>query len=138
MNVPDDIWREIHDFFARIVTPCKDCVRGNLHQCFESRCPAFLFRAIFRRISSVGGRSASRASRSVQSWVIVENDILSALKSAKSMRLRPRDIRINSTCSKANKHSAIKRLLRSKRIVQTFINGVRYISLPTTTTEKTK
>lgn len=111
--VPRSLWRDISDFFAALFAPCKDCVRGNTHTCWNGGCPTFRFRNIARRVAAV-----RRGELNFARWMVVENEILGVLRAA-GRPLSPASIVLDTTRSRANKHNAINRLLRQGRIVQT-------------------
>lgn len=124
VQVPSDLWRDLKDFFLPMVRQCKSCLRGNPFSCWQGDCPAFRFRNIARRIQSVqdGGARKPR-------YVLVEDEILSAL-AMYDRPVPPSYIVLNSTSSKANKYSAVKRLVRMGRVAEVFVNGRHMISLP--------
>lgn len=126
VSVPRSIWREVSDFFAALFAPCKDCVRGNVHQCWNANCSAFKFRTISRRVASVsttGGLSFAR-------WVAIENEILNAVRH-NGGPIPPQNIKLNSTHSKAVKSATISRLVKQGRLVETRTGKhTRLISLP--------
>lgn len=125
-TVPADLWRDIRNFFLPLVAQCSTCFRGNPHACWQSECPAFRFRNIARRISAVQHGNAPAKPQ----YVLVEDEILSAL-AMYDRPVPPSYIILESTRSKANKHSAVKRLIRMGRVVETFTpGGARLISLP--------
>ena len=125
--VPAHIWKEVSDFFAAIVAPCRDCLRGNLHSCWESRCAAFQFRGLARSVASV---SPTGVRIRIPRHVLIENEILDALQKF-GKPIYPSMLVLTSTNSKANKRNAIDRLVRKGRIVETRINSyTRMISLP--------
>lgn len=125
--VPTTLWRDVRDFFASLVAPCKECVRGNPVRCWESRCAAFQFRDLARRIKAVHCGVPVRVPR----HVLVENEILDALRRY-GIAVYPSQIQLTTTHSKANKRNAIDRLVRQGRVVEERINSyTRKISLPT-------
>ena len=127
--IPTALWHDVRDFFAALVAPCKDCVRGNLVYCWESRCAAFQFRNLARRIEAADGRTPVRIPR----HVLVENEILDVLRRY-GIAVYPSQILLTTTRSKANKRNAIDRLVRQGRVVEERINSyTRKISLPKTT-----
>lgn len=128
-TVPTVLWHDVRDFFAALVAPCKDCMRGNPVRCWESRCAAFQFRDLARRIESAHGGVPVHVPR----HVLVENEILDALHRC-GIAVYPSQIVLSSTHSKANKRNAIDRLVRQGRVIEERINSyTRKISLPTTT-----
>lgn len=128
-TIPTALWRDVRDFFAALVAPCKDCMRGNPVRCWESRCAAFQFRDLARRIESAHGGVPVHVPR----HVLVENEILDALHRY-GIAVYPSQIVLSSTRSKANKRNAIDRLVRQGRVIEERINSyTRKISLPTTT-----
>lgn len=127
-RIPEALWRDIVDFFSTIVAPCKDCLRGNLHNCWESRCAAFQFRSLARRIlvASSNGQSYVRTPQSVE----VEKEILELL-SKYGKPIYPSMLILNSTHSRANKRNAINRLVKRGEIIEERINSyTRMLSLP--------
>ena len=125
-TIPQDLWRDIRNFFLPLVSRCKDCVRGNLYACWHSDCEAFRFRNIARRISSVQAGCVPIK----PNCALVEDEILSAL-SLYDRPVPPARIVLESTRSKANKYSAIRRLVRMGQVAETFTpSGSRLISLP--------
>lgn len=124
--VPTSLWRDVRDFFAPLVSPCKDCVRGNSVRCWQGDCPAFRFRDIARRIEGVSLHAAVRIPRHVR----VENEILDALL-RHGEAVYPSQLVLTSTNSSVTKSHAISRLVRQGRIVEERINDyTRKISLP--------
>ena len=95
--VPTALWREVRDFFAALVAPCKDCVRGNPLRCWYGDCAAFRFRDLARRIEGVSLHATVRIPR----HVLVENEILDALRSY-GMPIYPSQLVLTTTNSKAN------------------------------------
>lgn len=127
--VPVDLWRDIRDFFAALVAPCKECVRGNPVRCWYSGCAAFPFRDLARRIKAVSFHTTVHIPR----HVLVENEILDAL-CRHGIPVYPSQLVLSSTNSKVDKSHAISRLIKQGRIVEERINSyTRKISLPTTT-----
>ena len=127
-TVPSDVWREVKDFFACLVTPCKDCCRGNPIKCWHSKCPAYQFRNIARRVASTLEHGTLR----IQRHTLIENEILDILNRFNGP-VYPSQLVLSTTNSKANKFTAINRLVREGRIVEERINEyTRKISLPTT------
>lgn len=126
ISVPSELWRDIRDFILPRVSPCKECVRGNPNACWNADCGAFKYRNLARRIGAVQNGNAPAKPR----YVLVEDEILSAL-ALYDRPVPPSRIVLETTHSKANKHSAVKRLIRMGQIVETFApNGSRMISLP--------
>lgn len=126
VSIPRDLWRDIRDFFLPFIAGCKDCVRGNLYACWHGDCAAFRFRNIARRISSVQAGCAPIK----PNCALVEDEILSAL-ALYDRPVPPSRVVLESTRSKANKYSAIRRLVRMGQVAETFTpNGSRLISLP--------
>jgi hypothetical protein len=124
--VPVDLWRDIRDFFAALVAPCKECVRGNPVRCWYSGCAAFPFRDLARRIKAVSFHATVHIPR----HVLVENEILDAL-CRHGIPVYPSQLVLSSTNSKVNKSHAISRLIKQGRIVEERINSyTRKISLP--------
>ena len=124
--VPANLWRDIRDFFAALVAPCKDCVRGNPIRCWQSDCAAFQFRDLARRIAAVSVHTPVH----IPHHVLVENEILDALYRY-GVAIYPSQLVLSSTNSKVNKSHAISRLIRQGRIVEERINSyTRKISLP--------
>ena len=132
--VPHDLWKDIRDFFAAIVAPCKDCARGNPSSCWNSGCAAFPFRDLARRVAVVSTHAAVR----IPHHVAIENEILDQL-SRYGSPVYPSQIVLSTTNSKVKKSHAISRLIRQKRIVEERINDyTRRISLPKTGNPKGK
>ena len=129
LGVPESLWQDISSFFANAVYQCKDCYKGNLHTCWRGNCPVFPFRDLARRIRELPGGEAEVELR-LPNHVKVENEIL-AILAKNGAPMYPSCIVLASTSSKANKHTAINRLVRDGRVVETRVNGyTRMISLP--------
>ena len=110
VNISYNLWREIMDFFARLVSPCKECVRGNKIRCWESRCPVFRFRGIAGRVESASAAYLQRP-QTEQQHVAVEREIVEKL-TAIGRPITPRELMLTTTNSKVNKCHAIERLIR--------------------------
>lgn len=123
--VPSDLWKDVRDFFAALVAPCKDCARGNPVRCWRADCAAFKYRDLARRVESVASHAAIRVPR----HVLVENEIVEALRRY-GEPIYPSMIVLRTTNSKANKRNAIDRLVRQGRVIEERINDyTRKISL---------
>lgn len=130
-----ELWNDICDFFATLVAPCKECVRGNPVRCWRSDCAAFPFRDLARRIVMVSAHAPVHVPR----HVAIENEILDALHRFGGMPVYPSQIILATTHSKVDKTRAISRLVRQGRIVEERINDyTRRISLPTNGNPKGK
>jgi hypothetical protein len=130
VSVPSSIWKDVHDFFAALVDPCKCCVRGNPIQCWHGDCAAFPYRIIARDVLSVN--SSPCDAQVLQQHVLIENEILDALSRVKEPVL-PSDLKLWVTNSKVAKSKAITRLVKRGKIIEKRIDDhTRYISLPKT------
>lgn len=124
--VPSSLWHDIRGFFAVIVAPCKDCVRGNPVRCWHSECAAFRFRELARRVEGVHGSVQVRVPR----HVLIENEVLAILRHY-GEPVYPSMIVLTTTHSKANKRNAINRLVRKGLVVEQRVNSyTRLLSLP--------
>lgn len=133
--VPVDLWRDIRDFFAALVAPCKDCVRGNSIRCWNSDCAAFPFRDLARRIVAMSAHAPIHVPR----HIAIENEILDAMHRFGGGPVYPSQIALTTTRSKVDKSHAISRLIKQGRIVEERINDyTRRISLPKTGNPKGK
>lgn len=126
--IPVKVWRDVRDFFERLAAPCRDCLRGNPTQCWQSNCAAFKYRIIARDVLSVNAKS--ELAPIIPHYIRVEQEILGILKSY-DYPITPATLRLRSTHSKSVKSKTISRLVRQGRIVEERIGDyTRYISLP--------
>lgn len=126
VEVPFNVWQEVHNFFAQIVEPCQNCVWGTPIQCWKSECAAFNYRPLARDVMSVHAKSA----HTIPDCVKVENEILEVLKSY-THPIHPSSIKLWTTNSRVIKSKAISRLVNRGLITEHRINSyTRYISLP--------
>lgn len=125
VEIPSDIWRDVCGFFEQIISPCKECVRGNTVKCWHSDCAAFKFRPLARDVLSVTTQHATLTPAHIR----VENEILEALKGF-DRPVHPAALKLWTTNSRAVKSKAISRLVR-RGLIKEERNGkyTRYISL---------
>ena len=125
IEIPIDLWRDLRKFFEPLIAPCKDCMRGNLHRCWAGNsCPAFQYRAIGKRITEVERKEIEKPN-----FILVENEIVEILRK-EGKPMYPSCIVLHSTKSKANKWTAISRLIHRGIVVETRINDyTRMLSL---------
>ena len=124
VEIPSDLWKDIRGFFLPLIAPCKDCVRGNLNRCWHSDCAAFQFRYLGMRIADIGDNKVRKPH-----FAQIEDEIIDILR-REGKPVYPSCIILATTKSKANKCSAINRLIRRGVIVETRINDyTRMISL---------
>lgn len=129
--IPIRVWKDVRDFFSQIVSPCKECVRGNPVRCWYSQCAAFKYRPIARDVLAVPLHQSANSAPIIPTHVRVEQEILSALANF-DCPITPATLKLRSTHSKAVKSKAISRLVKRGRIIEERIdNYIRYISLPT-------
>lgn len=128
VTIPARVWYEVRDFFAQIVSPCRDCLRGNFTNCWQSRCAAFKFRPIARDVLAIKCDSTAPA---LPMYVQIEDEILEQL-SRYTRPVPPSALRLTTTRSKAVKSKTISRLVRRGLVIEDRAdNHTRYISLPT-------
>lgn len=126
VEVPANVWKEVSDFFRQIVAPCSECVWGNRVTCWRSQCAAFKYRPIANDVLAVGNNETRRH---LPPHIKVENEILQALKGY-NRPVRPVDLKLWTTNSRAIKSKAISRLVHRGLITEERTDKyTRYISL---------
>lgn len=125
VEIPSNVWRDVCGFFEQIISPCKECVWGNIVKCWQSKCAAFKFRPLARDVLSVTTQHAALPPNHIR----VENEILQALKGF-GRPVHPADLKLWTTNSRAVKSKAISRLVR-RGLIREERSGkyTRYISL---------
>ena len=129
--VPAVVWHEVRRFFAALVSPCKECVRGNPESCVEPRCPVFKYRDIAALVLSAAASLRTPPPPLPEpKAVAVENEILALLKHY-GKPVYPSMLVLQSTHSRANKRNAINRLVMRGLVVEERVNPyTRILSLP--------